>query len=342
MMEFYSDNAMSREAHEKLLDVISTSLERDVLPDQRSLQKAITSLTSHLPEQGFGLQNTTRHLLDDIAPGLNASSLSANYYGFVTGGVTPAARIADNIVSAYDQNVQVHLPDQTVATDVEDRALQMLQEMLELDPAVWTGRTFTTGATASNVLGLACGREAALQPPKDADRESYPIGRRVAYNSDVSEVGIVAACKRAGIDTFKVLSTMPHSSLMKAASLVGIGRAHVTNIGRARNPLKFDLELLLDEARKRGTANILVVSCGEVNTGCFATEGHGELQQIRAICDKYNIWIHVDGAFGIFGRALEQGLGFDAIKSGCEGLELADSITGDAHKLLNVVSWSQR
>lgn len=66
------------------------------------------------------------------------------------------------------------------------------------------------------------------------------------------------------------------------------------------------------------------------------------MQQIRAICDKYNIWIHVDGAFGIFGRALEQGLGFDAIKSGCEGLELADSITGDAHKLLNVVSWSQR
>ena len=337
-MEDDSNMDISRAAQERLLEVISTGPQRDVLPSQQDLQKANHSLSRHLPGQGLGLQDTVRHLLDDISPGLNANSLSANYYGFVTGGATPAARIADSVVSTYDQNVQVHLPDQTVATAVEDKALQMLLELLELDPSVWRGRTFTTGATASNVLGLACGREAVLQRPGEVDDAFNPEHHKVRAYADISEMGILAACNRAGIHTFQVLSTMPHSSLSKAASITGLGRANVINIGQAGDPLKFDLELLVKAAQAPGTASILVVSCGEVNTGRFATEGRGEMQQLRVICDRYNIWIHVDGAFGMFGRVLEPGIEYDAIKRGCEGLELADSLTGDAHKILNVVS----
>lgn len=336
-MEDENELAISREASQRLLDVISGGLHSDVLPTKEDLQRANTSLSQHLPDQGLGLENTTKHLLDDVAPGLNAASLSANYYGFVTGGVTPAARIADHIVSTYDQNVQVHLPDQTIATTLEDRALQMLQELLDLDPTVWTSRTFTTGATASNVLGLACGRDAALQPP----RITTGAWQQIKIQDEISEIGLLEACRRASILRFRVLTTMPHSSLLKAASITGLGRAQVVDIAQAKDPLKFDFEKLVNMAQAHQTATILVVSCGEVNTGRFATEGRGEMQQLRHICDRHNIWMHVDGAFGVFGRALEPGLEFDAIKRGCEGLELADSITGDAHKLLNVVSWSE-
>lgn len=325
-MEDNNNIAISQAATERLLNVISSRDHCDVLPTKEDLQKANASLSQHLPDQGLGLEETTKHLLDEVAPGLNRSSLSATYYGFVTGGVTPASRIADNIVSTYDQNVAVHLPEQTIATVVEDRALQMLQELLELDPSVWTSRTFTTGATASNVLGLACGRDAALQLPHT--------------NCDISEIGILDACRLGNIKQIQVLTTMPHSSVLKAASIIGLGRAHVLNISQAEDPLKFDFEKLVAEARANRTASILVVSCGEVSTGRFATEGFGEMQQLRHICDKYNIWMHVDGAFGIFARALELGGKYDTIRRGCEGLELADSITGDAHKLLNVVSRS--
>lgn len=328
-MEDKNNIAISQAATERLLNVISSRDDCDILPTKEDLQKASASLSQHLPDQGLGLEDTTKHLLDEVAPSLNRSSLSATYYGFVTGGVTPASRIADNIVSTYDQNVAVHLPEQTVATIVEDRALQMLQELLELDPSVWTSRTFTTGATASNVLGLACGRDAVLQFP------------HIKY--DISEKGILDACRVGDIRKIQVLTTMPHSSLLKAASIIGLGRANVLNIGQAEDPLKFDFEKLAAEARARQTAwtaSILVVSCGEVNTGRFATEGLGEMQQLRHICDKYNMWMHVDGAFGIFARALEPGVKYDTIRRGCEGLELADSITGDAHKLLNVVSRS--
>ena len=338
VMEDDNNSAISQAASQKLLDVISGGVQSEILPSKEDLQKANKSLSSHLPDEGLELENTTKHLLDDVAPGLNASSLSANYYGFVTGGVTPAARIADKIVSVYDQNVSVHLPDQTVATVVEDRALQMLQELLDLDPSVWTGRTFTTGATASNVLGLACGRDAALQLP----RVTTTAGQKAQLHNDISEVGILEACiGTAGINRFQVLTTMAHSSLFKAASIVGLGRANVIDIGQALDPLKFDFEKLVEKVQAPQTATILVVSCGEVNTGRFATDGGDEMQQLRHICDRNNIWMHVDGAFGIFGRALELGVEFDAVKRGCEGLDLADSITGDAHKLLNVVSRSE-
>jgi len=73
----------------------------------------------------------------------------------VTGGVTPAALLADYLVSTYDQNVQVHLP-QSISTDVERRTVRIVCELLALRE--FNG-TITTGATAGNILGLACGRE---------------------------------------------------------------------------------------------------------------------------------------------------------------------------------------
>ena len=69
----------------------------------------------------------------------------------------------------------------------------------------------------------------------------------------------------------------------------------------------------------------------------FATASLSTMKQLREICDKYKIWIHVDGAFGLFGRILPTSdQEFSEIVRGVEGLELADSITGDCHKLLNV------
>ena len=83
------------------------------------------------------------------------------------------------------------------------------------------------------------------------------------------------------------------------------------------------------------TASIVAVSCSEVNTGLFATTG-GEMKSIRELCDEYGAWLHVDGAFGIMGRCLDESEEYRTILEGCAGMELADSITGDAHKLLNV------
>lgn len=340
-----------------------------------------------------GARATLDHIVDTVVPALNGQNLSGRYFGFVTGGTLPVAEAADNVVSALDQNLAVHLPDQTVATAVEDAALRMLLDVLALGgirslaetgtetgteagtetgtetgtpsggssttgiPAEtpWTGRTFTTGATASNVLALALGREALV----DA-RLQQRTGATVAG------LGLLAACRLAGLQDIRVLTSMAHSSLYKAASIVGLGRAAVVDLPlSAAEPWRLDLaavERVLADAHAAGghVAHIVAVSAGEVNTGRFATTGRADMLRLRALADTYGAWIHVDGgsscfcfsllafrfslfaltdcsAFGLFARALPDTPEFAQLRQHTEGLELADSITADGHKILNVV-----
>jgi len=261
------------------------SAPNDTLPPLPSIQKAISSLPSSLPTAGLGESATEHHLLSDITPGLNGQKTSSNYYGFVTGGVFPIAEVADNLVTAYDQSVAVHLPDQSITTVVEDSALSMLVELLDLGPG-WEGKIFTTGATGSNILGLACGREAVINK------------RLPDSGQGVGEIGLLAACMKAGVKEIQVLTTMGHSSLYKAASVVGLGRASVRDIPVSQDePWKMDLGLLEQELqREKGrVVSIVAISAGEVNTGRFATDGLSTMKKVRALCDKYGAWLHVDG-----------------------------------------------
>ncbi|KAK5699899.1 hypothetical protein LTR97_006033 [Elasticomyces elasticus] len=299
-----------------------------VLPLAEATRIARSKLLPNLPEKGLGAEQIQNHLREDIVPGLNRASQSPNYYGFVIGGVTPAAAFADNVVTEVDQNVHVHLPNETISTDVEDRALSMVCEMIGLPPAEWPHRIFTTGATASNVVGLACGREFVL-------REAAKVSSSGKYAS-VAEHGLFEAMKLAGKSRVQILTTVPHSSLRKAASIVGLGRASVVDVGMPDQRQIFDLPLLEKRLKEDTTiASILAVSCAEVNTGLFATNGQ-DMQHIRKLCDQYGAWLHVDAAFGLLARVLPENDEYSTLKAGVAGLELADSITGDAHKLINV------
>ena len=311
---------------------------KGILPTPAALSHARSSLPTSLPPQGHGYDGAKSHILNDIVPALNASTLSPNYYGFVTGGVTPAALLADHIVSTYDQNVQVHLPEHSVATDVEACALRLLLDLFHLRQDEWRYTALTTGATASNLLGLACGREYVLRSAAE---------RAGAKVKSVGEHGYLTVMQEGGIDHLQVLSTMPHSSLSKVAGILGIGRANVKDLKSeafrggdgtdAVHPVQFDFEHLERELAVPGVASIVAVSCGEVNTGYFATAaGKTDFRRLRDLCDKYHAWLHVDGAFGIFSRILDDSNEFKLVKRGAEGIELADSVTGDAHKLLSV------
>ena len=270
---------------------LSRSLPYRPLPLCESIATASRSLISGLPSTGHGVEKTVSHLIEAIALGLNGSSLSSNYYGFVNGGATPAARLADNLVTLHDQNVQVHLPKETIATAVEDKALTMLLDLLHFDHETFKERIFTTGATSSNILGLACGREWILQK-KLARAVANEAG---AWIDSVGELGLLEACKTAGIESLQILTTMPHSSLRKAASILGLGRASVIDVGLSENPLTFDMQKLEKLLSRDGFAAIVVVSCGEVNTGGFATQSWYSMQKLRSLCDKYDAWLHVDG-----------------------------------------------
>ncbi|KAL1881456.1 hypothetical protein VTK73DRAFT_3741 [Phialemonium thermophilum] len=335
--------------------------ERDdgILPTHATLEASVASLPQDDDPTylvGRGSQATLDHLFRDIVPALNGQNLTGRYYGFVTGSSLPIAEVADNIVSALDQNVQVHLPDQTVSTIVEDTALRMLAALLELNghddnPAVPAGhhsyetrfpsRTFTTGATASNILGLACGREAVItgRIRRQGPEEPQETGSSTTAVTTVAGAGLLAACLAAGVRRIQVLTSMCHSSLSKAASIIGLGRGAVRDLpASASEPWRLNLDAVeheLSRGANEGVVSIIVVGAGEVNTGRFGTNGL-DMPKLRSLADRYGAWIHVDGAFGIFARALPQRDEFLTLRAQTAGLELADSIALDCHKLLNV------
>lgn len=265
------------------------------LPTPSALQHASSTLPSpSSPSYLAGSPSSTvaQHIAADIIPALTGQNASARYFGFVTGGTLPLAEWADNVVSALDQNVQVHLPTQTVATEVEDAALEMLARLLRIagadgGGAGFPGRTFTTGATASNVLGLACGREHVLNKKlADAGKADTTVG----------DVGLLAAAAAAGVSEIQVLTSMGHSSLSKAASVVGLGRLAVKELRLSDDePWRLDIDAAEEAMKKPGVATILGVSAGEVNTGRYSLQGVDEWRRVRALADKYGAWLHVDG-----------------------------------------------
>lgn len=130
-------------------------------------------------------------------------------------------------------------------------------------------------------------------------------GLRIQDGS-IGELGLLEACREAGIDRVQVLTTMPHSSLWKSASTLGLGRASVMDAGLEGNAPAFDMSKLENMISRERCASIVGVSCGEVNTGASAIHSREEVLQLKEVCEKYGAWLHVDGGHLAY-RALPVG-----------------------------------
>lgn len=308
------------------MDHLQAEIPENVWSSPEIIERARATIHQALPENGVGYRKLQQHLEYELTQGLSNSASSSRYFGFVTGGTTPAAVLADNVVTAYDQNVQVHLPDQSITTDVEYHALNMLCELIDLDPKAWKHKIFTTGATGSNIVGLACGRGFTV---------AKAAARHGKHDVSVARQGLLSACLAAGVEKVQILTTVPHSSIRKAAAVIGLGHEAVIDCSREGAPSKFDVSKLREQLEAPRTASIIMISACEVNSGMFATSCRGDMEELRQLADEHGAWIHVDAAMGFMARLLPSN-SYRKLRDCVDGLELADSITGDGHKLLNV------
>ena len=151
------------------------------------------------------------------------------------------------------------------------------------------------GGSIANLMALAIAREAILPA-----------------NEDGARPGVVYASEQV------------HMSLPKAMALLGLGRRNLRLL-----PVDDDFRLRTDAlqaaiAADRSSGNTpmaVVASVGTVATGAI-----DPLREIAAIASAEGLWLHVDGAFGVL-ASLAEPEKFD-------GLNLADSISLDAHKWL--------
>jgi glutamate/tyrosine decarboxylase-like PLP-dependent enzyme len=262
--------------------------------------EAVEGLAGALPDAGDGALTALSELVEH---GIGAATRSSGprFFHFVTGGVTPAAQGADWLASTLDQNA-FSAVSSPLAVRLEAVAIAWLLDLFEL-PSSWGG-VLTTGATTANFTALAAARRWW------ADR----------HGVDVDERGY------AGLPEVPVFSSgYVHPSATKALAMLGIGRGSVRVL--ARDPAgRLDVEGLERELSALGGAPaILIGNAGDVNTGDF-----DPIERMADLAERFDAWLHVDGAFGLFARLTPRASQLAA------GVDRAHSVISDGHKWLNV------
>lgn len=126
-----------------------------------------------------------------------------------------------------------------------------------------------------------------------------------------------------------MVSTRGHYSLKKAASVLGIGEENVINIP-VDDANRMDLRSLYQKIRylkgKRGSERTKIIAVVGI-AGTTETGNVDNLQKIGEACRQEGAHFHVDACWG--GSALL----VDEYRPLFRGIERADSVTIDAHKL---------
>lgn len=226
---------------------------------------------------------------------------SPRFFGYITSSAAPIGALADMLAAAVNPNCGAWALS-PIATEIENETIRWLSEFMGL-PGVWDGVTVSGGNMASMV--------------------GFTAARTARAGWDIRTSGLTAPdAKRLVLYTSKET----HTWINKAADIGGLGTSAVRWIA-TDHELRMRVDLLEEAVAadlKAGLAPFMVIgTAGTVGTGAI-----DPLPAISRICRKYDLWFHVDGAYGAPAVALP-----DASED-LKGLRLADSIAIDPHKWL--------
>jgi L-2,4-diaminobutyrate decarboxylase len=165
---------------------------------------------------------------------------------------------------------------------------------------------FTSGGTQSNLMGLLLARD-------------HCCARH--YGVDVQRQGLPADCSGLRI----ICSQAAHFTVQKSAALLGLGMDKVITVPVDENKnmcVKSLRQTLDDFARQALTPLAIVATAGTTDFGSI-----DPLAEIASIARQYRVWLHVDAAVAGTLAFTENYAHYLA------GIEQADSITVDLHKL---------
>jgi glutamate/tyrosine decarboxylase-like PLP-dependent enzyme len=234
--------------------------------------------------------------LDRIGSAATMATTGGRYFGFVIGGMVPAAMAANWLAAAWNQNAALRVMS-PIAAELEEVVLRWVCEALGLPPECAGG--LVTCATMANFTALVAARHALLA------RAGWDVTADGMFGAPPIEV---------------VVSTEAHASILKALSLAGFGRERVIRVevdGQGR--------MRADKLPRLSERTIVCIQAGNVNTGAF-----DPAEEICKAAKEQGAWVHVDGAFGLWARISRK---YEHLT---KGFDLADSWATDAHKWPNV------
>jgi glutamate/tyrosine decarboxylase-like PLP-dependent enzyme len=240
-------------------------------------------------------------LVAGAEPGVVAMP-SPRFFGWVIGGVLPAALGADWLTSLWDQNAGL-LVSSPAAAGAERVAGDWLLDLLGLPTEAAVG--FVTGGMMANFTCLAAARGAVL--------------RRVGW--DVEADGLLG-CPRVRV----LVGRERHDTIDLSLRLLGLGagRAIEVDVDEEGRIVPAALAAALDQG-PADAATIVCLQAGNVHSGAY-----DPFDEAIAIARRHGAWVHVDGAFGLWAAASP------TLRPLLAGAERADSWATDAHKTLNV------
>ncbi len=219
------------------------------------------------------------------------------YFGLFNPVPTFPAELAERIVSAFNPQLATATTS-PAAVELEAHVIRAVAARAGLPPE--TGGHFTSGGSEANGTAVIC----AL----------------TAHNADFARHG--TRCF-AGQPTFYI-SRESHLAWIKIAHQAGIGRDAVRLVGTDGTGRMDAGELArqIHEDRAHGCVPFLIAAtAGSTIAGMI-----DPLAECHDIARREGIWFHVDAAWG--GALIASA----ALRGALSGIELADSVTIDAHK----------
>jgi glutamate/tyrosine decarboxylase-like PLP-dependent enzyme len=277
----------------KALDYIAEAESRKVMPSDQAVRN-LSAFDEELPRKGKDPIQTIEFLNHYGSPATIASN-GRRYFGFTIGGASSASLAANWLAGAWDQNAG---PGNTspVNAKIEKVTEKWLTEILPVAEGSTVG--FVTGATMANFSALAAARSAILQQ----------------LDWDVEAHGLYGAPRLT-----VVIGEEAHGSLLKALSMLGLGRDRVIRVPTDDNGC-----MRKDSIPPLDKRTILCLQAGNVATGAM-DDG-----SIVAQAKEAGAWVHIDGAFGLWAGASTYKRHLTV------GYNQADSWATDGHKWLNV------
>lgn len=263
------------------------------------------TIRSHLASvYGFDAPVSPEAVLADVTRMLrewNLHIIHPGYFGLFNPAVTPASVTADALVSAYNPQLAAwsHAP---AANEIERHTLDYLGERFGLPES--RGGAFTSGGLEANLTAVIAALTRQFPDYGDRGLRALP-GQPVLYVSDQA-----------------------HHSFDKIAHMTGLGRGALRVIPSGAD-LRMDLAALKarhDADRAEGLLPFMAVA----TAGTTAAGIIDPLPELAGFCRAHGLWYHVDAAWG--GAAVMS----PTHRGVLAGIERADSITCDAHKLFSV------
>ena len=222
------------------------------------------------------------------------------FWGYVTSSAAPIGALGDLLAAAVNPNVGAW-PLSPMASEIEAQTIRWIAGMLGY-PAD-CGGLFVSGGNIANIVGFLAARQAKA-------------------GHEVRTAGL------GGVRLRAYCSKEMHTWIQKAADISGIGTDAIRWIA-VNDRMQIEVAALRQQIEAdlaSGDRPFLVAgAAGTVSTGAV-----DPLHELAELCREFNLWFHVDGAYGAMAAILP-----DAPRE-FSGMAEADSIAVDPHKWLYV------